>query len=102
MIERGCLALGLPLSTTYRYVRQLRDRGFVTELRGRYGPGPQMIALAGRHLTQAHLAAGPQAAREHDERVSSRHPARPEGARDHRAHAADAEGAVDVEPDRTW
>jgi DNA-binding IclR family transcriptional regulator len=55
-VEETAAALGLPLSTTYRYFRQLRDRGFVTELRGRYGPGPQMIALAGRHLTQAHLA----------------------------------------------
>lgn len=55
-VEKTAAALSLPLSTTYRYFRQLRDRGFVTELRGRYGPGPQMIALAGRHLTQAHLA----------------------------------------------
>ncbi|HEX5510272.1 MAG TPA: IclR family transcriptional regulator [Actinomycetales bacterium] len=55
-VEETAATLGLPLSTTYRYIRQLRDRGFVTELRGRYGPGPQMIALAGRHLTQAHLA----------------------------------------------
>lgn len=39
-------ATGLPVSTTYRYLRTLRDRGFVREDRGRYEPGPALLALA--------------------------------------------------------
>lgn len=46
----------LPLSTTYRYLRELRDRGFVRETDGHYEPGPAALALLGRHTTQAQLA----------------------------------------------
>jgi DNA-binding IclR family transcriptional regulator len=55
-VEETAETLKLPLSTTYRYVKVLREHGFVTEVAGRYGPGPRMLALAGRHLTQTHLA----------------------------------------------
>lgn len=46
----------LPLSTTYRYLRVLRERGFVRETDGCYEPGPAALALLGRHTTQAQLA----------------------------------------------
>lgn len=49
-------SVDLPLSTTYRYLRVLRDRGFARETDGYYEPGPAALALLGRHTTQAHLA----------------------------------------------
>lgn len=48
--------LGIPVSTTYRYFRQLKAHGFVQEDSGVYRPGPALLALSGRHLTQNHLA----------------------------------------------
>src|SRR5690606_16492540 len=49
-------AVDLPVSTTYRYLRVLRERGFVREIGGAYEPGPVALALLGRHTTQAQLA----------------------------------------------
>ncbi|HRQ01128.1 MAG TPA: IclR family transcriptional regulator [Terrimesophilobacter sp.] len=49
--------VGVPLSTTYRYLKSLRERGFVRETEGRYEPGPAALALLGRDTTQARLAA---------------------------------------------
>ncbi|WP_111721320.1 IclR family transcriptional regulator [Homoserinimonas sp. OAct 916] len=49
-------ATGLPVSTVYRYLRTLRERGFVREDRSRYEPGPALLALTGRHFAQSHLA----------------------------------------------
>lgn len=49
-------ATGLPVSTTYRYLRTLRERGFVRQDRSRYEPGPALLALTGRHFAQSHLA----------------------------------------------
>src|SRR5690606_28351397 len=49
--------VGVPLSTTYRYLRSLRERGFVRETEGRYEPGPAALALLGRDTTQTRLAA---------------------------------------------
>jgi len=50
------LAVGLPVSTTYRYLRTLREGGFVREDRSRYEPGPALMALTGRHSAQSYLA----------------------------------------------
>jgi DNA-binding IclR family transcriptional regulator len=50
------LAVGLPVSTTYRYLRVLRDGQFVREHRGRYESGSALVALSGRHSAQAYLA----------------------------------------------
>lgn len=50
------LAVGLPVSTTYRYLRVLRDGQFVREDRGRYEAGTALVALSGRHSAQAYLA----------------------------------------------
>ncbi|MBB6407016.1 IclR family transcriptional regulator [Arthrobacter sp. AZCC_0090] len=55
-VEGVALKLGIPVSTTYRYFRQLRERGFVQEDAGIYRPGHALLALTGRHLTQSHLA----------------------------------------------
>ncbi|RIJ78688.1 IclR family transcriptional regulator [Nakamurella silvestris] len=49
-------ALGLPKSSTYRYIRTLREHGYVKEDAGVYRPGPALLALGGRHLVQNHLA----------------------------------------------
>lgn len=49
-------AIGLPVSTTYRYLSVLRERGFVREVRSRYEPGPALLALTGRHFAQSYLA----------------------------------------------
>lgn len=49
-------AVGLPVSTTYRYLSSLRERGFVREIRGRYEPGNALLALTGRHFAQSYLA----------------------------------------------
>lgn len=50
------LAVGLPLSTTYRYLRVLRDGQFVREDRGRYQTGSALVDLSGGHSAQAYLA----------------------------------------------
>src|SRR5690554_4097372 len=50
------LAVGLPVSTTYRYLRVLRDGQFVREDRGRYEPGTALVGLNGGHSAQAYLA----------------------------------------------
>ena len=34
--------VGIPASTVYRYLRDLREAGFVVDLDGRYGPGPRL------------------------------------------------------------
>jgi DNA-binding IclR family transcriptional regulator len=49
-------AVGLPVSTTYRYLKVLRDGQFVREDRGRYEAGAALVALSGRHSAQAYLA----------------------------------------------
>ena len=49
-------AVGLPVSTTYRYLKVLRDGQFVREDRGRYEAGTALVALSGRHSAQAYLA----------------------------------------------
>lgn len=48
--------VGLPVSTTYRYLRTLRDTGYVREVQGRYEPGRELLALTGRHTAQSALA----------------------------------------------
>jgi len=48
--------VGLPTSTTYRYLRALRDTGYVREVQGRYEPGRELLALTGRHSAQSALA----------------------------------------------
>jgi DNA-binding IclR family transcriptional regulator len=49
-------AVGLPVSTTYRYLRVLRDGQVVREDRGRYEPGNALVGLNGRHSAQSYLA----------------------------------------------
>ncbi|MEO7147083.1 MAG: IclR family transcriptional regulator [Terrimesophilobacter sp.] len=49
-------AVGLPVSTTYRYLRILRDGGYVQEVRRHYEPGRALLALTGRHSAQSVLA----------------------------------------------
>lgn len=49
-------SVGLPVSTTYRYLRTLRDTGYVREVDRRYEPGPELLALTGRHSAQSALA----------------------------------------------
>lgn len=48
--------VGLPVSTTYRYLRVLREGSFVREDRGRYEPGSALIALSGNRSAQTFLA----------------------------------------------
>ncbi|WP_427015548.1 IclR family transcriptional regulator [Pseudarthrobacter sp. P1] len=55
-VERVAQKLGMPVSTTYRYFRTMREHGFVQEDAGHYRPGHALLALSGRHLTQSHLA----------------------------------------------
>src|SRR5690554_2032443 len=50
------MAVGLPVSTTYRYLRVLRDGDFVREDKGRYEPGFALIAFGGTHSAQSYLA----------------------------------------------
>src|SRR5690554_1125663 len=50
------LAVGLPVSTTYRYLRVLRDGDFIREERGRYEPGFALVAFGGTHSAQSYLA----------------------------------------------
>lgn len=38
---------GLPLSTTYRFLRVLRERGFVMDVDGRFRPGPRLRDVRG-------------------------------------------------------
>ncbi|GAA1770954.1 IclR family transcriptional regulator [Agromyces humatus] len=49
-------AVGLPPSTTYRYLRRLGERGFVAAAHGRYEPGPSLIGLAGGNFATTFLA----------------------------------------------
>ncbi len=49
-------AVGLPVSTTYRYLRTLREGGYVQEVQARYEPGRALLALTGRHSAQSALA----------------------------------------------
>lgn len=46
----------LPLSTTYRYLRVLREGLFIHEDRGRYEPGSALASLGGTHSAQTYLA----------------------------------------------
>jgi len=55
-VEEVAHRLGLPVSTTYRYIRTLRESGYLSEDAGIYRPGPALLALSGRHLVQTHLA----------------------------------------------
>lgn len=48
--------VGIPVSSTYRYIRTLCDAGYIVEQAGVYLPGRQLLGLAGRHVTQSHLA----------------------------------------------
>ncbi len=48
--------LELPTSTTYRYVRSLRDYGLIEESQGIYVPGWRLMELSGQHLTHTRLA----------------------------------------------
>lgn len=49
-------AVGLPVSTTYRYLRALREGGYVQEVQARYEPARALFALAGRYSAQSALA----------------------------------------------
>lgn len=55
-IDQLAIELGLPLSTTYRYVRALREWGYVDGDDRRYIAGARLIELGGRHFTTSHLA----------------------------------------------
>lgn len=55
-IEELAAELDLPLSTTYRYVRALREWGFVDGDESRYIAGARLVELGGRHFTTSHLA----------------------------------------------
>jgi DNA-binding IclR family transcriptional regulator len=55
-IEQLADELDLPLSTTYRYVRALREWGFVDGDDSRYIAGARLVELGGRHFTTSHLA----------------------------------------------
>lgn len=48
--------LGMAPSTAYRYVRALRDYGFIEESRGSYVPGWRLMEVSGQHLTHTRLA----------------------------------------------
>jgi DNA-binding IclR family transcriptional regulator len=39
-------AVGLPVSTTYRYISALVDAGFVIEIGGTYAPGPRALEMS--------------------------------------------------------
>jgi IclR family transcriptional regulator, acetate operon repressor len=61
-VEQLAGRLGMPLSTTYRYVSSLRTLGFLSDDDGTYLAGPQVVRIA-RSLdvdaSLAHLAAPP-------------------------------------------
>ena len=44
-VEAVAANLGLPLSTAYRYVRTLRELGFIQEYEGYYDVGVRMLGL---------------------------------------------------------
>lgn len=48
--------LGLAPSTTYRYIRSLRDYGLIEESQGVYVPGWRLMEISGQHLTHTRLA----------------------------------------------
>lgn len=48
--------LDLPVSTTYRYIRSLREYGLVEESQGTYVPGWRLMEISGQHLTHTRLA----------------------------------------------
>jgi DNA-binding IclR family transcriptional regulator len=57
-VREHALAMGLPLSTAHRHVAALVNGGMVQRTaRGRYCPGPSLLALAGRIDLHASLAA---------------------------------------------
>lgn len=45
-VEDVAEALGLPISTTYRYINTLADRGFIAEQGSRYSAGPALVQTA--------------------------------------------------------
>lgn len=47
--------LGLPLSTTYRYLRTLREFELVEEFEGRYLPSSRLSSWSGGNATRSHL-----------------------------------------------
>ena len=47
--------LGLPLSTTYRYLKVLREFSFVEEFDGRYLPSSRLSSWSGGNATRSHL-----------------------------------------------
>ncbi len=47
--------LGLPLSTTYRYLKTLRDFDLVEEFDGRYLPSSRLSSWSGHAATRSHL-----------------------------------------------
>ncbi|WP_309131195.1 helix-turn-helix domain-containing protein [Brevibacterium sp.] len=47
--------LGLPLSTTYRYLKTLRDFDLVEEFDGRYLPSSRLSSWSGHNPTRSHL-----------------------------------------------
>lgn len=50
-------AVGLPLSTTYRYLRTLRTSGFITDAGGVFAPGPALDPTAPPSIGRADLVA---------------------------------------------
>ena len=48
-------ALGLPLSTTYRYLKTLRSFELVEEFGGRYLPSSRLSSWSGAATTRSHL-----------------------------------------------
>jgi IclR family KDG regulon transcriptional repressor len=48
-------ALGLSLSSTYRYLAALTDARLVTSGSGTYAPGPVLVALSARRRDEGHL-----------------------------------------------
>lgn len=55
-VDAVALKLRIPPSTAYRYVKVLREQGFVTEEEGRYRPGRVLLQTSGQHLAQSYLA----------------------------------------------
>ncbi|MCG2622482.1 IclR family transcriptional regulator [Arthrobacter sp. I2-34] len=55
-VDAVAAKLGIPQSTTYRYFKTLKERGFVQEDGGRYRPGRALLELSGRRHVQSYLA----------------------------------------------
>lgn len=53
--KRLASELGLPLSTTYRYLKTLREFEFVEEFDGRYLPSSRLSSWSGGNATRSHL-----------------------------------------------